>query len=555
MKIGIVIPWREQPSRIPPFKALVKWYEENLPDAKIYLPNHPGPVWLPSHTRNDGVRMAEQDGCDLIIMNDADTIPQIEPLLETIEAAYKDDKIHISYTDYRMLGSNGTRQYLSNGIALERCFHRSYREACSGINVFTPDTWWKLGGNDEKFRQWGYEDTALQYVHRIVTGSDFVKHKGVAFSLGHDLQPRGATLQKNKSLYEHYLTIKDPNDLVDFVKSNSFVLDKRLSAQAPGKEGPLNIVAVVSLYLPKNNAGAEVMMHEILLDLKSRGHNITVICDKQDVSEVDGIPLVDSKDARSSDSIIRSADLLITHLGGTRLATSYSTTRRKPLVHLIHNDKQVKDNRISASNAKMLIFNSAWVFEENGPTIPSIIVNPPSDPNKYKVKPGNKITLINLSDNKGGAIFWQLARLFPEKEFLGVRGGYDDQIMYKTDLPNVTILENTRDIKSVYEQTGILIMPSGYESWGKVAMEAACSGIPVVVNGTSGLSESIGEAGVVVDENDAAGFFHALKKLEDKKVYQEYSELSKQRAIAAHKTYISQMNTLEDQLRKVALMR
>lgn len=555
MKIGIVIPWREQPSRIPPFKAVVKWYEENLPEAKIYLPNHPGPVWLPSHTRNDGVRMAQEDGCDVIVMNDADTIPQIEPLRVAIDAAHKDNKIHIPYTDYRMLGSNGTKQFLTNGVDLERCFHRSYREACSGTNVFTPETWWSLGGNDEKFKQWGYEDTAILYVHQVVTGSDFIRHKGVTFSLGHDLQPRGATLQKNKSLYEHYLTIKDPLELVEFVKSDSFVIDKRFAAEAPSKEGPLNIVAVVSLYLPKSNAGAEVMLHEILLDLKTRGHNVSVICEKQSVQEVDGIPLIDNKDARGSDNVVRAADVLITHLGGTRLAASYASSRRKPLVHLVHNDKQLKDNRVSSVNAKMLIFNSAWVFEENAPTIPSIIVNPPSDPERYKVKPGNKITLINLSENKGGAIFWQLARLFPEKEFLGIKGGYDDQILHKTGLPNVTVLENTRDMKSVYEQTGILIMPSTYESWGKVAMEAACSGIPVVVNGTSGLSESIGDAGVVVDENDAAGFFHALKKLEDKKVYQEYAGLAKDRATAAYNTYKSQMNILEGQLRKVALMR
>jgi glycosyltransferase involved in cell wall biosynthesis len=555
MKIGIVIPWREQPSRIPPFKALVKWYEENLPEAKIYYPDRQSPVWLMSATRNDGVRMAEADGCDVIVMNDADTIPQIGPLMDAINAAYLDNKIHLPYTDYRMLGSNGTRQFLVNKIDLERCFHRSYRDACSGTNVFTPETWWSLGGNDEKFKQWGYEDTAILYVHQVVTGSDFIRHKGVAFSLGHDLQPRGVTLQKNKSLYEHYLTIKDPAELVEFVKSDSFVLDKRLSANAPEKEGPLNIVAVVSLYLPKNNAGAEVMLHEMLLDLKTRGHNVSVICEKQSVQEVDGIPLIDNKDARASDTVVRSADLLITHLGGTRLATSYASSRRKPLVHLVHNDKQLKDNRVSSVNAKMLIFNSAWVFEENAPTIPSIIVNPPSDPERYRVKPGNKITLINLSENKGGAIFWQLARLFPEKEFLGIKGGYDDQILHKTGLPNVTILENTRDMKSVYEQTGILIMPSAYESWGKVAMEAACSGIPVVVNGTSGLSESIGEAGIIVDENDAAGFFHALKKLEDKKTYQEYSELAKGRASAAYNTYKNQMNILEGQLRKVALMR
>ena len=48
----------------------------------------------------------------------------------------------------------------------------------------------------------------------------------------------------------------------------------------------LSIVAYVHLYLPTHNAGAEVMLHEILLELIKLGHKATVICGEMSVSEL-----------------------------------------------------------------------------------------------------------------------------------------------------------------------------------------------------------------------------------------------------------------------------
>jgi hypothetical protein len=50
-------------------------------------------------------------------------------------------------------------------------------------------------------------------------------------------------------------------------------------------------------------------------------------------------------------------------------------------------------------------------------------------------------------------------------------------------------------MRVVYRRTRLLLMPSTYESYGRVAIEAAVSGIPTIANSTPGLEEALGSAG------------------------------------------------------------
>ena len=88
----------------------------------------------------------------------------------------------------------------------------------------------------------------------------------------------------------------------------------------------------------------------------------------------------------------------------------------------------------------------------------------------------DRITLINLCENKGARLFWALAARMPKTQFLAVKGAYGTQIVQ--DLPNVEVQEHVpgdqmRD--KVYARTRVLLVPSSYESWGRVAVEAMAS--------------------------------------------------------------------------------
>jgi len=62
-------------------------------------------------------------------------------------------------------------------------------------------------------------------------------------------------------------------------------------------------------------------------------------------------------------------------------------------------------------------------------------------------------------------------------------------------------------------------MPSEYESWGRVGVEAMASGIPVIAHPTPGLQESLGDAGVFVDRNDIDGWERAIRRLLTPRAY------------------------------------
>jgi glycosyltransferase involved in cell wall biosynthesis len=118
----------------------------------------------------------------------------------------------------------------------------------------------------------------------------------------------------------------------------------------------------------------------------------------------------------------------------------------------------------------------------------------------------------------------------PDVEFMGVEGGYDSQIK-DTSIHNIKYVPNTPHIQELYEQTRILLVPSAEESWGRVAVEAMSSGIPVLANPTPGLREACGQAGIFVERENIAQWVNEIRKLlTDKHYYKKTSDTCFRRA-------------------------
>jgi len=137
--------------------------------------------------------------------------------------------------------------------------------------------------------------------------------------------------------------------------------------------------------------------------------------------------------------------------------------------------------------------------------IPVELLYPAVDLDKYRVKENSRryITMINPVVIKGIAYALKLALAYPEREFLVVEGwGTPPDILSVIErIPNVTWWDKQLDMRTVYSQTDMLLVPSQWdEAFGRVITEAQINGIPVLASRVGGIPESLGPGGVMVDE-------------------------------------------------------
>lgn len=271
----------------------------------------------------------------------------------------------------------------------------------------------------------------------------------------------------------------------------------------------MRILAFLPHYVgyPGHNAGAELTMHEMLVALRMRGHSVLVLlagpteANKEGPYVIDGIKVQPYASKHDLHAHSFDADLIISHLHTAERGTLVAKQRGIPSVQYMHNTHQTSHVALSAGPS-LVVFNTEWMSQSFGYKGRQAILRPAVRPSTYAVKRGSKVTMVNLWRNKGVHLFWELALRNPETEFLGVLGGYERQEV--ADLPNVELMDNTPDIRQAYRKAKVILMPSAYESYGRVALEAAASGIPTIASPTLGLQEALGPDGIFVDAPQTA---------------------------------------------------
>lgn len=307
----------------------------------------------------------------------------------------------------------------------------------------------------------------------------------------------------------------------------------------------MRILARFHAYPPRHNAGAEWAAHSLLRELAAHGHEVEVwlseVTGSRHPFDLDGVRVVPQTTHNAFAGAVRKGGVVVSHLENVRNAASAARGWGKPLVVLCHNTFPATFRAIGSGTTALAVYNSEWMaqeadrFWETNPKavrpLREIVVRPPVRAADYRATPGDMITLINLYPNKGADVFWKLAEAMPERSFLAVRGSYGEQDV--RDLPNVEVIDNvpgTDMAKLVYARTRILLMPSEYESWGRTAVEACASGIPVIASPTRGLMESLGDAGIFVDRSDVDGWRKAIEALDDADAYKKASAAAKKRS-------------------------
>lgn len=314
------------------------------------------------------------------------------------------------------------------------------------------------------------------------------------------------------------------------------------------------------------------MAHRINKFFISKGHEIRIVLHQAKMHSVhcpydfEGVGVY----APSSNmDQYRWADVLLTHLDYTQFTIAIGMLTKRPVINFVHNDTKYASVE-GAKKDNYVVYNSRWIANKLQYDWPSMILTPPCDVEDYNVCDdpisNEYITLVSLNENKGGKILRRLANAMPDRKFLGVIGSYDPQEIEQPG--NVKVVPNTQDIGEIYRQTRILIMPSRYESWGRTATEAMCSGIPVICCPTPGLKENCGDAGLYIEKRgelimnngvvigddeetyDLSSLIRQIKKLDKQNFYKAVSERCRERANELNSE--KQLNDLEQFIQSAA---
>lgn len=203
--VAVVIPWRSTPDRIPALEVSLKaWYARG---AQPVLVDSGHPRFNLAASRNGGVIAAQGLRAAVVVVADADTIPAGRGLDDAIAAARTSGRVHLPYTEYRGIGPKGSGRVRAGEDPSTVPDQLVIPGACSGIFVAAPETWWSIGGMDERFTVWAPEDYAFRLAHETLLGP-LERHPGPVFALHHQDQPskaQGPEYDACVALYQRYV--------------------------------------------------------------------------------------------------------------------------------------------------------------------------------------------------------------------------------------------------------------------------------------------------------------------------------------------------------------
>lgn len=171
--VTVAIPWRPQPDRlIPHIRATEFWDYHGF--QIIEADSNPDLPFSMCEARNNAVHKVRTTK---VILADADAIPDIAAV---IQALNNDDGVTWPFTIYRHIPND----YAVKPDLMTAPIDRTYRNSVGGCLICSVETYWQLGGMDERFeRRWGYEDNAFHDV--VTTLSKAYRIPGILFSFNH----------------------------------------------------------------------------------------------------------------------------------------------------------------------------------------------------------------------------------------------------------------------------------------------------------------------------------------------------------------------------------
>lgn len=168
----VCMPWRPQPERLAAHNRCRDFWNYHgfrvvEGDSDSDLP------FNLSQARNNAVRDCLSK---YVIVADADTLPDLGSVMASLDEF---DGVTWPYERYRHIPS----RYADRSDLMTATVDREYTSSVGGIFICKRGLYWELGGCDEKFNGWGWEDNAF---HSVATTLSRVRRQpGIVFSFNH----------------------------------------------------------------------------------------------------------------------------------------------------------------------------------------------------------------------------------------------------------------------------------------------------------------------------------------------------------------------------------
>ena len=285
----------------------------------------------------------------------------------------------------------------------------------------------------------------------------------------------------------------------------------------------MKVTAYIYTTPPHRYLGADLMMGHLLRALHEAGHQVQIMTEVDNGFYVwDGMCVVPKQY-----TLPHHCDVFVSIPELGRKAASY--IKDAPYVSVAHNTQASAMRGLDHRAPDFMVANSEQMARTLARYHP-FVIRPPIDPARLQSDDEDRrfVTLVNLSEDKGVGVFYEMARRCPEMAFQGVLGGYG--VQQRLPMPNVVLRPQTGAMGVVYASTRVLLFPSKHESYGMVAAEATVMGIPVLASRLPGVEEALGDAGRWIDARDPDAIEAELRSLmEDDGYYAQAVEQAERR--------------------------
>lgn len=185
-RVVVLVPRRPEPWR----DRLWGHVRARIEDA-VEWPIHEGVDAGPQPMNRAAARnraAAEAEEWDVAVFCDADTVPDFERLEEAVGRALDAKHLVCPQDTFRSLTRAGTLAVLDGSCEVHEAPERwDYPNPKSSCIVVHRDAWEAVGGYDERFVGWGFEDAAFYHACEALVGVE--RLKGLCWHLWHPRSP------------------------------------------------------------------------------------------------------------------------------------------------------------------------------------------------------------------------------------------------------------------------------------------------------------------------------------------------------------------------------